>query len=104
MKLKINLPFKKINSFKLFPWALLVIIILMTLFFANFLNKNYFLMKKNIDQINKLSNEVSPVVVEINTYHQILENLENKKNQEILNIGPNNLRNPFQDIIKENIR
>lgn len=102
MKIKIPINFKKINYFKLLPLLLLLIIILILLFIANFLNNNYFQTQKNINKINQLSNLVTPVIVEINTYNKILENLEKKHQPQTLDLSQ--LKNPFQDVIKESVR
>jgi uncharacterized membrane protein YcgQ (UPF0703/DUF1980 family) len=93
MKIKIPPFLKKINYFKLLSWALLAIIILAILFLAIFINKNYFQVKKSIKDIIKLSEEVTPVMVDIKTYNKILENIENKQQLKSLNLT--DVKNPF---------
>ena len=99
MKIKIPLFLTKINYLKYLPLFLIIIGIIIILFLANFLNKNYFQVQKNLKKIEQLSNEVTPVVVDIKTYQKILANLEIKTHHESQDLTP--LKNPFSNIIEE---
>lgn len=100
--MKIILPnfLKKINILKFLPFILTTLALITVLYFSNFLYKNYFQMKKVINKISKLTEEVTPVIVDIKTYNLILENLEKKQQKNQIDFSE--LGNPFKNTISEN--
>lgn len=98
MKIKIPPALTKINYLKYLPWLIIIMVIILILFLANYLNKNYFQVQKNLIKIEQLSNEVTPVIVDIKTYQKILANLEKKTRREPQDLTQ--LKDPFSNIIE----
>lgn len=101
--MKITLPnfLKKFNYLKSLPYVLTAAALIAVLFFSNYFYNNYFQMKKVIKKISQLSEEVTPIVVDIKTYNTILDNLEKKQQKTADDLS--DLKNPFKNVINERL-